>query len=132
MPGGRAPQPPTPHPIRPIGPGLPQKAGVFPTLQGRAWNPGALGTLRLGALTRGRGGTMIIRTVLVSAVLVLAGVLSVVLIGHLWSRYDGQAVALDFSGIYERYLAPRDYRRAYRPPAEAEPLAVRKATAFEE
>jgi len=28
VPGGRAPQPPTPHPIRPIGPGLPQKAGV--------------------------------------------------------------------------------------------------------
>ena len=77
---------------------------------------------------------MIIRTVLVSAVLVLAGVLSVVLIGHLWSRYDGQAVALDFSGIYERNLAPRDYRRAYRPPAEAEPapLPVRKTTAFEE
>jgi len=27
-PGGRVPQPPTPHPIRPIGPGLPQEAGV--------------------------------------------------------------------------------------------------------
>jgi hypothetical protein len=28
VPGGRAPSPNPPHPIRPIGPGLPQKAGV--------------------------------------------------------------------------------------------------------
>lgn len=58
------------------------------------------------------------------AALALAGVLVLVLIGHLWARYEEQTVALGFSGIYERYLAAQagfpDDAAAYRAAAEAE------------
>ena len=52
--------------------------------------------------TRGQGGAVIIRTVLCSAVLALAGLLFVALSGHLWSRYQEETAALGFSGVYER------------------------------
>ena len=82
---------------------------------------------------------MIIRTVLSSAVLALAGLLFVALSGHLWSRYQEETAALGFSGTYERYLAAQagfaDDSQGYRAFAEAEraPLPViREASAIEE
>lgn len=67
-------------------------------------------------------------------VLAMAGVLSGVLIGHLWDRYSHETEALGFSGIYERYLANQagfgDDAQAYR----AMPRAgmVQEASASEE
>jgi hypothetical protein len=82
---------------------------------------------------------MIIRTVLCSAVLVLAGLLFVVLSGQLWNRYQEQTAALGFSGVYERSLAawagfaddPQGYRAIAEAPHEAPPV-VQKASALEE
>jgi hypothetical protein len=58
------------------------------------------------------------------AALALASALTLVLIGHLWARCEEQAVALGFSGIYERLLARQagfpDDAAAYRAAAEAE------------
>jgi hypothetical protein len=58
------------------------------------------------------------------AALSLAAVLVLVLVGHLWARYEEQAVSLGFSGIYERYLAAQagftDDPTAYRAAAEPE------------
>jgi hypothetical protein len=51
------------------------------------------------------GLSMMRRTLSVWAVLALVGVLSGILIGHLWDRYSQETAALGFSGIYERYLA---------------------------
>jgi hypothetical protein len=48
---------------------------------------------------------MIGRTLFVWTVLALVGVLSGVLITHLWDRYSQETEALGFSGIHERYLA---------------------------
>jgi hypothetical protein len=45
---------------------------------------------------------IIIRAVFSLAVLALAGVLLVVLSGHLWGRYKEETAALGFSGVYER------------------------------
>jgi hypothetical protein len=61
---------------------------------------------------------MIARTVSVWTILSLVGVLSAVLIGHLWDRYSQETEVLGFSGIYERYLASQagfgDDAQAYR------------------
>ena len=77
---------------------------------------------------------MIARTVSVWTILSLVGVLSGVLIGHLWDRYSQETEALGFSGIYERYLANQagfgNDAQAYR----AMPHAgmVQEASALEE
>jgi hypothetical protein len=64
------------------------------------------------------GLSMIRRTLSVWTVLALAGVLSGVVITHLWDRYSQETEALGFSGIYERYLASQaglgDDAQAYR------------------
>jgi hypothetical protein len=64
------------------------------------------------------GLSMIARTVSVWTILSLVGVLSAVLIGHLWDRYSKETEALGFNGIYERYLASQagfgDDAQAYR------------------
>jgi hypothetical protein len=61
---------------------------------------------------------MIRRTLSIWTVLTLAGVLSGVLISHVWDRYLQETEALGFGGIYERYLASRagfgDDAQAYR------------------
>jgi hypothetical protein len=58
------------------------------------------------------------------AVLALSGVMGLVLIGHLWDRYEQETLALGFNGIYERYLALQagflDKPKAYRAAVEAE------------
>ena len=68
------------------------------------------------------------------AVLALVGVLSPVLIGHLWDRYSQETEALGFSGIYERYLASQagfgDDAQAYRAMSHAG--MVHEASALEE
>jgi hypothetical protein len=67
-------------------------------------------------------------------VLAMAGVLSGVLIGHLWDRYSQETEALGFSGIYERYLASQagfgDDVQAYR--AMSHGGMVHEASALEE
>ena len=45
------------------------------------------------------------RIVLPLAVLAVASFLTLVLVAHLWDRYEAETVALGFGGIYERYLA---------------------------
>ena len=45
---------------------------------------------------------IIIRAVFSLAVLALAGVLVVVLSGHVWGRYQEETAALGFGGVYER------------------------------
>jgi hypothetical protein len=78
------------------------------------------------------------RILLSVSVVALAGALVLVLVGHLWARYEEQAVALGFSGIYERYLASQagfaNDPTAYRDAAEAEraPEAGRETAALEE
>jgi hypothetical protein len=65
----------------------------------------------------------------------LAGVLSFVLIGHLWNRYSEDTQALGFTGIFERFLAARagfaDDVNAYRASTSREDL-VQEASALEE
>ena len=77
---------------------------------------------------------MIARTVSVWTILSLVGVLSGVLIGHLWDRYSQETEALGFSGIYERYLASQagfaDDVQAYRAMSRAG--MVHEASALEE
>jgi hypothetical protein len=67
-------------------------------------------------------------------ILSLVGVLSGVLIGHLWDRYSQETEALGFSGIYERYLASQagfgDDAQAYRAMSHAG--MVHEASALEE
>jgi hypothetical protein len=74
------------------------------------------------------------RTLSVWTVLALIGVLSAVLIGHLWDRYSQETEALGFSGIYERYLASQagfgDDAQAYRAMSHAG--MVQEASALEE
>jgi hypothetical protein len=74
------------------------------------------------------------RTLSVWTVLALVGVLSAVLIGHLWDRYSQETEALGFSGIYERYLASQagfgDDAQAYRAMSHAG--IVQEASALEE
>jgi hypothetical protein len=57
-------------------------------------------------------------TLSVWTVLALVGLLSGVLITHLWDRYSQETEAMGFSGIYERYLASQagfgDDAQAYR------------------
>ena len=64
----------------------------------------------------------------------VVGVLSAVLIGHLWDRYSQETEALGFSGIYERYLASQagfgDDAQAYRAMSHAG--MVQEASALEE
>jgi hypothetical protein len=80
------------------------------------------------------GLSMIARTVSVWTILSLVGVLSGVLIGHLWDRYSQETEALGFSGIYERYLASqagfRDDVQGYR--AMSHGGMVQEASALEE
>ena len=77
---------------------------------------------------------MIARTVSVWTMLSLVGVLSGVLITHLWDRYLQETEALGFSGIYERYLANQvgfgDDAQAYRAMSHAG--MVHEASALEE
>ena len=77
---------------------------------------------------------MIARTVSVWTILSLVGVLSAVLIGHLWDRYSQETEVLGFSGIYERYLANQagsgDDAQAYRALSHAG--MVHEASALEE
>jgi hypothetical protein len=65
----------------------------------------------------------------------LAGVLSFVLIGHLWNRYSEETQALGFSGVFERFLAAQagfaDDVNAYRASASRGDF-VQKASALEE
>ena len=65
----------------------------------------------------------------------LAGVLSFVLIGHLWNRYSEDTEALGFTGIFERLLAAQagfaDDVNAYRASTSREGL-VQEASAREE
>ena len=78
------------------------------------------------------------RILLNVSVVVLAGALVLVLMGHLWARYEEQAVAAGFTGIYERYLASQagfaDDPQAYRDAAAAEaaPASGRETAALEE
>jgi hypothetical protein len=80
------------------------------------------------------GLSMIRRTLSVWTVLAFVGVLSAVLIGHLWDRYSQETEALGFSGIYERYLASQagfgDDTQAYR--AVSHVGMVQEASALEE
>jgi hypothetical protein len=80
------------------------------------------------------GLSMIARTMSVWTILSLVGVLSGVLIGHLWDRYSQETEALGFSGIYERYLANQagfgDDAQAYRAMSHAG--MVQEASALEE
>ena len=80
------------------------------------------------------GLSMIARTVSVWTILSLVGVLSGVLIGHLWDRYSQETEALGFSGIYERYLASQagfgDDAQGYRAMSHAG--MVHEASALEE
>jgi hypothetical protein len=66
--------------------------------------------------------------------LALVGVLSAVLIGHLWDRCSQETEALGFSGIYERYLASQagfgDDAQGYRAMSHAG--MVHEASALEE
>ena len=66
---------------------------------------------------------MIGRILLTLAILAVTAFLLLVLIG-LWDRYEQEAAALGFSGIYERYLASQagfaDDPKAYRAVVEAE------------
>jgi hypothetical protein len=77
---------------------------------------------------------MIARTVSVWTMLSLVGVLSGVLIAHLWDRYSQETEALGFSGVYERYLASQagfgDDAQGYR--AMSHTGMVQKASALEE
>ena len=80
------------------------------------------------------GANMIRRTLSVWAVLALVGVLSAILIGHLWDRYSQETEALGFSGTYERYLASQagfgDDAQGYRAMSHAG--MVHEASALEE
>jgi hypothetical protein len=64
------------------------------------------------------------RTIPSLAVLALSGVMGLVLIGHLWDRYEHETLTLGFNGVYERYLALQagfsDDPKAYRAAIEAE------------
>jgi hypothetical protein len=51
---------------------------------------------------------IIIRAVFSLAVLTLAGVLVVVLSGHLWGRYQEETAALGFGGVSERLASQVD------------------------
>ena len=66
---------------------------------------------------------MIGRTLLSLAAFALTGFVVLTLIG-LWDRYEQEAKALGFSGLYERYLASQagfaDDPKAYRAVVEAE------------
>ena len=63
---------------------------------------------------------MIGRMLLTLAVLAVTGFVVLVLIG-LWDRYEQEAVALGFSGIYERYSASQaDFSSDSKIPAGAE------------
>jgi hypothetical protein len=77
---------------------------------------------------------MIRRTLSVWIVFALVGVLSGVLITHLWDRYSQETEALGFNGIYERYLASQagfgDDAQAYRAMSHAG--MVHEASALEE
>ena len=48
---------------------------------------------------------MIGRVFLPLAAVAVVSVLSLVLLAHLWERYEADTVALGFSGVYERFLA---------------------------
>ena len=78
--------------------------------------------------------SMIARTMSVWTILSLVGVLSGVLIGHLWDRYSQETEALGFSGTYERYLASQagfgDDAQGYRAMSHAG--MVHEASALEE
>jgi len=80
------------------------------------------------------GISKIARTVSVWTILLLAGVLSGVLIDHLWNRYSQETEALGFSGVYERYLASKagfgDDAQAYRAMSHAG--MVQEASVLEE
>jgi hypothetical protein len=73
-------------------------------------------------------------TLSVWTVLALVGLLSGVLITHLWDRYSQETEAMGFSGIYERYLASQagfgDDAQAYRAMSRAG--MVHEASALEE
>ena len=56
---------------------------------------------------------IIIRAVFSLAVLALAGVLVVVLSGHVWGRYQEETAALGFGGVYERLSGPANAFRAF-------------------
>jgi len=77
---------------------------------------------------------MIARTMSVWTILSLVGVLSGVLISHLWDRYSQETQALGFGGIYERYLASQagfgDDAQGYRAMSHAG--MVHEASALEE
>ena len=69
---------------------------------------------------------MIGRILLTLAVLSGIGFVVLVLIG-LWDRYEQEAVALGFSGIYERYLASQaDFSSDPKIPAGAEAARARQ------
>jgi hypothetical protein len=65
----------------------------------------------------------------------LAGVLSFVLIGHLWNRYSEETQAHGFTGVFERFLASQagftNDVSAYRASTSRQGL-VQEASALEE
>jgi hypothetical protein len=66
-------------------------------------------------------------------VLTIAGVLSLVLIGHLWNRYAEDTEALGFDGVVERVLAVQSAEdaNAYRA-SKSRGGSVQEASALEE